>query len=230
MPKNRISFSTLDVMAAAIEVYNTQGFIRSGDGHYEYNDEGVVIKKVSDNKTTVRERLDTEEPFSEAQLTEAQGVIDTINSKLMLKKMTGSLGSFDDNILKALREEDVTENFKISIIASLPHSLQVDKKREEISDRMGQLKHSSQFFGEKGQRYDINVNILDVKYIQSSSVYMITSVYAGKDVIKFWWRDQPDISDIISGKTIKIRGTVNKHENSKYTGCRETMMNRVKIC
>ena len=94
---------------------------------------------------------------------------------------------------------------------------------------MAQLKHSSQFFGNKGTRYDINVQIIDVKYIQTSSVYMITGVYAGKDIIKFWWRDQPDLSDIITGKTVRIRGTVNKHENSKYTGAKETMLNRVKI-
>ena len=58
---------------------------------------------------------------------------------------------------------------------------------------------------------------------------MITGVYAGKDLIKFWWRDQPDVSDIITGKTVGIRGTVNKHENSRYTGAKETMLNRVKI-
>ena len=36
------------------------------------------------------------------------------------------------------------------------------------------------------------------------------------------------ISDIIDGKTI-LRGTVNKHEKSKYTNAQETMLNRVKI-
>ena len=57
---------------------------------------------------------------------------------------------------------------------------------------------------------------------------MITGVYAGKDFIKFWWRDSTDVSDIITGKTVGIRGTVNKHENS-YTGAKETMLNPVKI-
>ena len=102
-------------------------------------------------------------------------------------------------------------------------------KRESVNDKMAQLKHSSNYFGNKGTRYNISINILDVKFIQTSSVYMITGIYAGKDIIKFWWRDQPDLSDIITGKTISIRGTVNKHENSKYTNAKETMLNRVKI-
>ena len=70
---------------------------------------------------------------------------------------------------------------------------------------------------------------MDVKFIQTSNIYMITTVYAKKDLIKFWWRDQPDISSIINGKNIKIRATVNKHELSKYTNAKETMVNRVKI-
>ena len=120
-------------------------------------------------------------------------------------------------------------NFAVSIIASLPHSVEIDKKREIVEDKMSALKHSSMYFGTRGKRYDINVKVLDVKFIQTSDVYMITTVYAEKDIVKFWWRDQPDISDIINGKTIKIRGTVNKHELSKYTNAKETMVNRVKI-
>ena len=58
---------------------------------------------------------------------------------------------------------------------------------------------------------------------------MITTVQNSKNIVKFWWRDQPDISDIIDGKTIRVRGTVNKHEKSKYTNAQETMLNRVKI-
>ena len=94
---------------------------------------------------------------------------------------------------------------------------------------MTSLKHSSQYFGTKKKRYDMNVQVLDVKYIQTSDIYMITTIYAKKDIIKFWWRDQPDISDIIADKTIKIRATINKHELSKYSNAKETMVNRVKL-
>ena len=143
--------------------------------------------------------------------------------------MTGNLSSFDNNIIKIFSDMEDANNFGVSIIASLPHSIEIDRKRESVNDRMSQLKHSSQYMGEIKKRYDINVEILDCKFIQTSAVYMITGVYAGKDIIKFWWRDQPDLSDMIEGKKIKIRGTVNKHENSKYSNAKETMMNRVKI-
>lgn len=219
--------SVVDIIAASIIVYNDQGFIKSGYGHVEYDDEGNVIREVKDNKSMINDMLVKGVSFTDEQITQANELADSINGKMMLKKLTGQLNNFEANVVKALSE--TPNNFAVSIIASLPHSIAIDKKREAVNDRMAQLKHSSQFFGNKGTRYDINVQIIDVKYIQTSSVYMITGVYAGKDIIKFWWRDQPDLSDIITGKTVRIRGTVNKHENSKYTGAKETMLNRVKI-
>ena len=219
--------STVDIIAASISVYKSQGFVKSGYGHFEYDDDGNVVKEIKDNKTMISDMLFSGKTFTDQELTEANELADSINGKMMLKKLTGQLSNFESNVVKALNE--TPNNFAVSIIASLPHSIAIDKKREKVNDRMGQLKHSSMFFGEKGKRYDINVEILDVKYIQTSSVYMITGVYAGKDLIKFWWRDQPDVSDIITGKTVGIRGTVNKHENSRYTGAKETLLNRVKI-
>jgi len=94
---------------------------------------------------------------------------------------------------------------------------------------MLQLKHISQFVGKKGARYDIEVDVIDVKFIQSSDVYMITAVSDNRDIVKFWWREQPDLTDIIEGKTISIRGTVNKQEISKYSQAKETLFNRVKL-
>jgi hypothetical protein len=223
------NYNTIDVIAASILVYEDQGFIKSGYGHVEYDNEGNAVREVKDNKTMILEMLANPKTsnFTDEQIKNASNLVDTINGKMMLKKLTGKLNNFEGNVVKAI--SNTPTNFYVSIIASLPHSIAIDKKRESVNDKMAQLKHSSNFFGNKGTRYNISVNILDVKFIQTSSVYMITGIYAGKDIIKFWWRDQPDLSDIITGKTISIRGTVNKHENSKYTNAKETMLNRVKI-
>lgn len=227
MKKPYENISVIDVVCAAVDVYNTQGFIKSGYGRTDYTDpEKPVV--INDNKTCIVEKLSSNKSFSDETLKSAISLVETIEGKLMFKKLTGNLSSFEKSVVDALSAEKIT-NFVISIIASLPHSIQIDKKRQTVEDKIATLKHSSKYFGEKGKRYDINVDVLDVKFIQSSSIYMITTVYAQKDIIKFWWRDQPDLSDIISGKTVKIRGTVNKHEISKYTTAQETMLNRVKL-
>ena len=105
----------------------------------------------------------------------------------------------------------------------------VDIKRKKITDRIESVRFDSEFIGELRKRYDLTIEVLDVKFIQSTGVYMITGLHKNKNIIKFWWRDQPDISDLINGKTVTLRGTVNKHEDSKYSNAKETMFNRVKI-
>ena len=219
----------VEALALAVETYKSQGFIRSGEGYKSVDlDTGKVMEETKDNKTIVIEKITAGMKPSEENITEAQTMIDKFNGRYMLKKLTSSLSNFESGVAQAFDADQLT-NFNVAVIASIPHMNEVDKKRKAVEDKIEELRFESEYFGDKGQRYDLEVEVIDVKYIQSSSVYMITTVQGNKNIIKFWWRDQPDISDIIDGKVIHVRGTVNKHEKSKYTNAQETMLNRVKI-
>lgn len=214
-------------LALAVEVYAVQGFIRSGEGYHEYDTEGNPVKFVPDNKSRVISLIEANASPSEQARAEALAIMDKFNGKFMLKKLTTELSSFEKSVADAF--EKPISNFTVAVIASIPHMNVVDKKRQTVADRLEEYRFTSEYFGEPKSRYDMEVEVLDVKYIQSSAVYMITSVYANKDIIKFWWRDQPDLTDMIDGRNIKLRGTVNRHEIGKYTNTKETMLNRVKI-
>lgn len=221
------NFTPQQALAHAIEIYREQGFIRSGDSYHKYDDQGNSIGFVNDNKSIVIQRFEDQTLPSSESLEEASVIIDKFNGKFMLKKLTSALTSFEKSVSEAF--VNPLSTFTVAVIASIPHMNVVDVKRQQVADKIEELKFTSEFFGKEKQRYDIEVEVLDVKYIQSSSVFMITTVFNDKDIIKFWWRDQPDLTDIIDGRRIKIRGTVNKHEVGKYTGAHETMLNRVKV-
>ncbi len=225
--QNKFDIDAKNCLALAIQVYKTQGFIRSGDGFTKVIEDGEP-EVTQDNKTCVVDLIKQGVTPNEEDLAQATLIIDKFNGRYMLKKLTDSLNNFEKGVSEAFANTEMT-TFNIAVIASIPHMNEVDKKRQEVSDKLEDLRFTSEFFGTKSKRYDINVEVIDVKYIQSSGVFMITTVHDQKDILKFWWRDQPDISDIIDGRTISIRGTVNKHEKSKYTNCHETMLNRVKI-
>ena len=214
-------------LAFAIDVYKEQGFIRSGEGYHKYDDEGKSVGFTSDNKSRVIELIESKAIPSDDTIAEAREIMDKFNGKFMLKKLTDGLSSFEKSVAEAF-EKDLS-TFSVAVIASIPHMNVVDVKRQEVSDRLEELRFVSEYFGEVKQRYDIEVEVMDVKFIQSSAVYMITTVHNSKDIIKFWWRDQPDLTDIIDGRVINIRGTVNRHEVGKFTNAKDTMMNRVKI-
>lgn len=224
----KIQYDPKVALAFAIQVYREQGFVRSGQGYLKYDEKGENPKRVDDNKSKVVDLLQSGESPDDSLIAEASDIVDKFNGKFMLKKMTGDISSFEQSAYKAISGEKIG-NYEVAILASIPHQNNIDIKRQEVADKIQLLKQHSQYFGKKSERYDISVEVLDVKFIQSSAVYMITTVHNDRDIIKFWWRDQPDLSDILDGRIIKIRGTVNKHELSKYTGAKETMFNRVKI-
>jgi hypothetical protein len=234
--KNDISnYTPAEILAISFEVFDAQGFVKSGYGYKQPTntvdeDGNQIYTDIKDNKTVI---IQTVKNFAgkyipnQKYVDQATAEIERINGKLMMKKLGGGLSNFEGGLVKAI--EDVVNNFHVSILASVPNSVKIDQKREELNDRMLQLKHSSQFIGKKGARYDIEVDVIDVKFIQSSDVYMITAVSDNRDIVKFWWREQPDLTDIIEGRTISIRGTVNKQEISKYSQAKETLFNRVKL-
>lgn len=222
-------YNPVQTLAIALSVYDKHGFVRSGEGYNVYDSEGNYTHTVEDTKTQVMNAMKAGEQPSAEYLAQAEQVKDKFEAKFMMKKFGAGLTDFEHNVAKAFAAGNSLTSFQVAIIASIPNMNKIDEKRKMVEDRIEEVRFKSEHFGEVRHRYDLEVEVLDCKFIQNSGVYMITTIHAGKDIVKFWWRDQPDVSDIIEGKTIRIRGTVNRHENGKYTQAKETMFNRVKI-
>ena len=101
MKKTPFPFSTVtDVMAAAVAVHKKQGFIRSGQGYTDSSNPDVDPIETFDNKTVIMAQyLDTKHKFTQEEYDEANNLIDSINGKLMLKKMTNNLDWVLTNVL-----------------------------------------------------------------------------------------------------------------------------------
>jgi hypothetical protein len=228
--KDAISkYTPVQALALAIVNFENHGFIRSGMGYNEYDDDGKHVRTISDSKTTLIEQMMSDVVPHKSYVDQAQQIIEKFNGKFMMKKLTNGLNDFEAGVAQAFEAGNKMSAFHVAIIASIPNMNKVDEKRQQVENRLEAVRFDSQHFGNVRERYDISVDVLDCKFIQSSGVYIITTLYQNRDIVKFWWRDQPDISDIIEGKTIRIRGTVNKHETGRFTGAKETMINRVKI-
>jgi hypothetical protein len=222
-------YTALDVLALSVQNYRINGFIRSGEGYSFWDEETEKSIYFPDSKTKILEMIDDGIRADQSDLDQAMVIKNKFDSRFMMKKMTGELNDFERSVVKSLSGESTLSKFDIAIIASIPNMDVIDNKRQQVDQQLEKVRFISEYYGEHRQRYDLKVEVIDCKYIQNSGVYMITTLENNKNIIKFWWRDQPDISDIIQGKKIHIRGTVNRHENGKYTGAKETMLNRVKI-
>lgn len=219
--------STKEVLALSIMVYETFGFVRSNQGYYKQMEDGSNIK-INDSKTELLNLIENGIKPTEDQIKQSEQIIDKFNQKYMVKKLSGSLNSFEQSVSNAFSTDSLS-TFDIAILASIPNMNEVDKKRQEVEEEIERVRFDSQYIGNVRERHEIKVKVIDCKYIQNSGVYMITTLHENSNIVKFWWRDQPDVSDIIEGKEIMIRGTVNRHEKGRFTNAQETMINRVKI-
>lgn len=216
-------------LALAIEVYNDQGFIRSGDGFYKTGDDGASVY-VSDNKSVLLKMLQSKQEPTAESLAQARDIITNVNGKFMIKKLTNSLNSFESAMVEAFSASAVQSKYRLAVIASVPHMASVDAKRQQVEAVLETVQFTSSYVGTVKDRYDLEVEIVDVKFIQSTGVFMITTLHEAKNIVKFWWREQPDLTEILkSGSKVRVRGTVIRHEQNRQTKAAETMINRVKV-
>lgn len=232
------SYPMKTAMEYAVAVNDYQGFISSGNGWYDRetytnwydnktlinllltasnDDEDIHVKAVRanlENDTSIQSR--------------SNAIIEHFQQSLTFKKLSSTLNGFEERVASFIMNENI-DAFGISVAASLPQSFKVDQKRELFNDKMDSLRSVSDYVGNIGERVTMDVTVLDMKFLRNFGSYIVTTVAEDKNIIKFFWNKDPDLSKIFEGKTISINGRVKNHELSKYTNCKETVLNYMKI-
>lgn len=229
MARQKQQYNTRQVLELAIAVDAKQGFIKSGFGYYNRENE----KQVYDNKTCIlnfMQGVDGAEEFTITQdcVEQADKIVDEFKHELIAKKMMGNINDFEGNVLRCLSDEAV-DGFGVAILASLPNSFRVLSKRQGLDDFFDQHRKTSEFIGKPGERLMFQVNIKDVKFIAKYSIHLVTCLDNNGNICKFFFNREPDIAGILEGKDVMLTGKVKTHDVSKFSNCKETVFNYVKI-
>ena len=222
-------YNIMEVLTLAIAVDEAQGFIKSGFGYYNHTEE----KEVLDNKTAIARVLgDHPKPpvynITDEHRKQAQELKDYFDGVIVMKKLTGSVNGFEDSVGKIINGTEV-DNYGVSVLASLPNSLRIQKQRDDMDEFYDEKRHISEYIGSPGKRSQFKLFVKDVKYIAKYNIHLVTCVEGGKNLIKFFWNKDPDVSELIVGKTMIVTGFVKEQSVSKFSKCKETVINRVKI-
>lgn len=223
--KKVTTWNTDEVIAVAIAVDRTQGFIRSG---YGYTDQSG--KEILDNKTAIMHHLmdrNTVE-ITEQDRADAQALKDHFAGSMTFKKLGGVLNDFETAILGLVNKQEVG-TYEVAVAASLPNSLRHSLKRDAVKERLDSLIAVSEPIGTQGKRGQFTLDVVDVTFIKKMGIHMVTCIEGDKNVVKFWFSKDPDMTGIIQGKKITVTGFVKSQGKSKYSNCQETMINRVKV-
>lgn len=222
-------FAIMDVLTLAIAVDEAQGFIKSGFGYFDHSNDVEVL----DNKTTIQ-RVLGEHPdapkitVKPEHKQKAQELKEYFDSVIVMKKLTGTVNGFEDSVGKIINGDEV-DNYGVSVLASLPNSLRIQKQRDEMDEFYDEKRNTSEFVGQVGKRSQFELFIKDVKYIAKYNIHLVTCLEGNQNLVKFFWNKDPDVADLIVGKTMLVTGFVKEQSISKFSKCKETVINRVKI-
>ena len=222
-------YKLMDVLELAIAIDDAQGFIKSGYGYYDYRNECEVL----DNKSAISRILNNypEAPVIEVKQEHrdrAQELKEYFDSVIVMKKLTGSVNGFEDSVGKIIGGEEV-DNYGVSVLASLPNSLRIQKQRDEMEEFYDEKRPLSNFVGQIGKRGCFSLLIKDVKYIAKYNIHLVTCLEGDNNLVKFFWNKDPDIAELIVGKVMTVTGFVKEQSVSKFSNCNETVINRIKI-
>jgi len=227
MARQKPQYNSRQVLELAIEVDKRQGFIKSGFGYFDQESQ----TRVNDNKTCILNMMQGVDPMieiGEDTRTQADRVIDEFQQELIAKKMMGTINDFEQSVLNAVGNE-TTDGFGVAVIASLPNSFRVLRKRQGLDDFFDEHRTTSEFVGKIGERVRFPAHIQDVKFIAKYSIHLVTCLNHQGNIVKFFFNREPDIAGILEGKDVILTGKVKTHDVSKFSNCKETVLNYVKI-
>lgn len=229
MARQKPQYNSRQVLELAIEVDKQQGFIKSGFGYFDRENQ----IQVDDNKTCILnfvQGLETAKDItiSEQSKKEAEKITGEFHNELVTKKLMGTLNDFEQGVLNAIGNE-TTDNFGVAVIASLPNSFRVLQKRQGLNNFFDDNRNTSEFVGKVGERLKFAVDVKDVKFIAKFNIHLVTCITDDGNIVKFFFNREPDIAEILEGKHVMLTGKVKTHDVSKFSQCKETVFNYVKI-
>ena len=228
--KTNPEFSTLEVIATAIAVDNKQGFVRSGQGYTKINDDGSE-EVIKDNKTVVLHSMFDKEDGIKPTTSDREAAIhlvDDVTGRLTMKKLGSNLNEFENALMENITAEKVGV-YGVALIASIPNTQKHQTKRDTVKDKLDNLISSSEIVGTMSTRNMFTLDIIDITFVKKMGIFMVTGLENKKNVVKFWFSQDPDITGILEGKTVTLAGFVKSQGKSKYSNCQETIINRVKV-
>lgn len=234
-------YPLISALAMAVAVDRQNGFVKSGQGYFD-PEKGY---RVEDNRTVCVNNLRRLSPTyaldyddkmqlvdaSQADIGDAAEIFSHFDQSLLMQKLGDKFDNdFNRELVQLFGKDDVDVNKELAMLASMPNSRRISRKREEMQEFYKANKTVGSYIGDIKQRLKISAYVQDVKFIPRNRIYLVIGITAQQQIVKFFLdNDLSDVADALRDKDIEFVGTVKKQEVNTYSDCLETVFNRVKI-
>lgn len=212
-------FPITEVMAAACAAHRVNGFVKKHEANRHAEPPRYANSTLLYDHFFGTEQLE----ITEDDRFQAIDVIDYLKG-LSFKAFERGLTDFEQNVLK-LVTADMADRSELGIAASLPKVFQNKNEQDTWEVRERELAETSEYVGELRKRCDFDLVIENIRYIKTTGASLYCCSVDGKHVVKFF---SDDVNWGKVGDRIQLAGYVKSQAVSKYSGGKETMINRIK--
>lgn len=176
----------------------------------------VLESDKKDNKTLVREIVESGMPIADEDLKQGQTVRDYISKVVTVATLKGTLDTWGQEMARASQLATIWNSYDLNVIASMPATYARYLERERVHERLSDT--STNYQATIGDKIELDVEIVENKYSQKWATYYVTVVDTDNRAWYFAHRQS-----LTKGQQYTIRGTV------KRLADRMVQLNRVKL-
>jgi hypothetical protein len=252
--KSQETYPLMEAIAVAVAVDAAQGFVKSGKSFYDNaNDIRILdnrqralasLRAMASNAAGLVDDSKNIAPVdyvvipTPSDYAKAADILSHFNDILVVEQlyqgidtrdMNDRTKSFNLELLAIFNNGMVDTGKDLAITCSLPNSRRVSDARE-VMRKFYNAHRTQGFIGNVKERPKITGKVLDVKYIPTQKLYIITVFTTDSKFAKFFMAERKSIMPTIKADSdITFVATVKKQEVNSFTGCQETLFNRAKI-
>jgi hypothetical protein len=246
------TFQLKDAMAVAVAVDRVQGFVKAGKESYDPATDTHTLNNRVIALDTLRQMASvTSSPVKFVSGVPAQICLPTdddyiaagpvftyFDEQVVMSKLAGEVvvngaplvsAVFNFNLTSIFTSGIVDTGRELGMIVSLPHCHRIAAKRVIMSD-FNNANSNNGYISEIKRRLDITGKVMDIKLIPHQKLNLVTVLTSENKIAKFFMSEaRYESIRGLDGKEIAFVGTVKNQDVNTYTGCQETVFNRVVI-
>jgi hypothetical protein len=169
-----------------------------------------------DNKTLVREIIESDNSITDADLQHGQAVRDYIAKSATMATLRGTLDAWGQEMARVGQLDCIESTHDLNVIASMPATYQRSLERDRVHERLSET--NTEYQAQLGDKIELAVVVVENKYSQKWATYYVTVVDTDNRAWYFAHRQS-----LKKGEQYTIRGTV------KRLADRMVQLNRVKL-
>jgi len=185
---------------------------------YRVNDGYIKVSESDkkDNKTLVREIIESGNPISDSDLQHGQTVRDYIAKSATMATLRGTLDTWGQEMARVGQLDCIESTYDLNVIASMPATYQRSVERDHVHERLSET--NTEYQVQLGDKIELAAEVVENKYSQKWATYYVTVVDTDNRAWYFAHRQS-----LPKGSTVTLKGTVKRIQD------RMVQLNRVKI-